>query len=278
MRCRALVLIGSLAMMSCTREISSVDVGSSTTTATTITNGVPPISVTTPLTSPGQSTIASPVSTATPTTTTTTTTTTTVPPIPTTTSCEQVVHIGDSTSTELFSADQVGRAENTLDARYLAVGVDAVYPDNDRDRAIVEVQDGGQANAYDVAVAVKENGYEGCWVLMIGTNDVAAVAAGSAVGYEARINKMLTLIGDDPVLWVDSVTLLASDLYSDAGMQAWNGVLYRLATDHPNLAVLRWSEVVKAGWFARDGIHYNTTGHTQRAAITAAALVQYFPG
>ncbi len=276
MRRRALVLIGSLVMMSCTREISSVDVGSSTTTstATTITtNGIPPTSVTVPLTSPSQGTIASPVST----TTTTTTTTTTLPPIPTTTSCEQVVHIGDSTSINLFSAEQVGGAENTLDARYLAVGVDAVYPDNDTARSIVEVKSGGQANAYDVAVAVKENGYEGCWVLMIGTNDAANVAAGSTVGYDDRINKMLTLIGDDPVLWVDAVTLLASDFYSNAAMMAWNEVLYRLAVDHPNVAVLRWSDVVKAGWFARDGIHYNTTGHTQRAAITAAALVQYFP-
>jgi hypothetical protein len=166
-----------------------------------------------------------------------------------------------------------------MEARYLAVGIDVVYPDDDGGRSIVETQNPSQINAYDVAAAVKSNGYEGCWVLMIGTNDAANVAAGSTIGFDERINTMLTLFGDDQVLWVDAVSLLANDpIYGSQVMKAWNEALYRLTADHPNIAVLHWSDLVKAGWFARDGLHYNQTGLAQRAAITAAAMVEYFPG
>ncbi len=61
-------------------------------------------------------------------------------------------------------------------------------------------------------------------------------------------------------------------------MQAWNDTLYRIADEHPNVRVLRWSEQVLPEWFDADGIHMRTEGRIWRAAITAAALAESFPG
>jgi hypothetical protein len=113
---------------------------------------------------------------------------------------------------------------------------------------------------------------------MIGTNDAANVAAGSNVGFEERINKMLYVFGDDPVLWVDAVTLRGDGAYSSTAMRRWNDVLEWIAAQHPNVAILRWSDIARPEWFADDGIHYRSDGRAWRAAVTARALVEHFPG
>ena len=50
----------------------------------------------------------------------------------------------------------------------------------------------GQPNANDVAVRWKSKGFRGCWVLALGTNEAADVAAGSSVGYDERIRIMMS--------------------------------------------------------------------------------------
>jgi hypothetical protein len=187
-----------------------------------------------------------------------------------------VVHIGDSTSVPLFEASSVGGAELTSAAQYQRVGVVDVYPDNDGARSMVERVD-GQANAIDVAQGVRDNGYDGCWVIMIGTNDAANIAAGSNVTAEARIRTMMEVIGTAPVLWVDAVTQRTDDAYRNASMVAWNQELYRVTAEYPNVRVFRWYDVVRPEWFRNDGIHYTVEGSAQRAALTAQALVTFFP-
>ena len=44
-------------------------------------------------------------------------------------------------------------------------------------------------------------------MVALGTNDAANVAVGSGYGYSERIDRMMEIIGDDPVLWVDVKTL-----------------------------------------------------------------------
>ena len=157
-----------------------------------------------------------------------------------------------------------------------AVGVVDVYPDNDGARSMVERVD-GQANAIDVAQGVRDNGYDGCWVIMIGTNDAANIAAGSNVTAEARIRAMMEVVGTAPVLWVDAVTQRTDDAYRNASMVAWNQELYRVTAEYPNVRVFRWYDVVRPEWFRNDGIHYTVEGSAQRAALTAQALVTFFP-
>ena len=164
-----------------------------------------------------------------------------------------------------------------MGARYRAVGVEQVIQDSNGGRSVVERIADWQTNAFEVAVAIKNSGFRGCWVLMIGTNDAANVRAGAAMGSQARIERLLYVIGEDPVLWVDTVTQGVSSAYRNESMRAWNDVLYRIEADHPNMAVLRWSERVRPEWFQTDGIHYTPEGRSWRAAITALALAESFP-
>lgn len=262
----------ALTVSACTEQISSTDATAApVTTATT----VPPTGPTSTL-PPGSTEPSTTTSTTTSTTSTTSTSTTTTTVVPTTTSCEKVVHIGDSTSVPLFDPAQVGGSDQTEQARYEAVGVKTVYPDNDGARSIMEKLP-GQQNAQDVATGVRNNGYQGCWVLMIGTNDAANIAAGSTIDAETRIRTMMQIIGDDPVLWVDTVTQRTEDAYRNASMLAWNEVLYDVTAEYPNAKVFRWYDVVEPDWFRNDGIHYTIEGAAQRAALTAQALVDNFP-
>jgi hypothetical protein len=198
-----------------------------------------------------------------------------VPPKPTT-SCDEVVHIGDSTSVPLFDPSSVGGDELTMDARYREAGVATVFPDNDGARAIIEHHD-GDPNALEVAQAVRANNYHGCWVLMIGTNDAANIAAGANVSAEARIRQMMDVIAGDPVLWVDTVSQRTDDAYRNASMLAWNQELYRVTAQYPNARVFRWYDVVLPQWFRNDGLHYTVEGSAQRARLTAASLIEQFP-
>ncbi len=267
----AALTLAALALGACSEQIQSAGGGAVTTTSSSSIAAVtvPPDSTLPP---PGSTTTTTTTSTS----TSTTTSTTTLPPVPTTTACEEVVHIGDSTSVPLFQASGVGGEEFTLGVKYQGVGVSTVYPDNDEARAIIE-QPRAEPNALQVAQGVRDHGYHGCWVLMIGTNDAANIANGATPGAEDRIRMMMNVIGDDPVLWVDTVTQRTEDAYRNASMLAWNDDLYRVVADYPNARVFRWYDVVQPEWFRNDGVHYTVEGSAQRAALTAQALVDQFP-
>ena len=51
-------------------------------------------------------------------------------------------------------------------------------------------------------------GYRGCWVIALGTNDTADVYVGSNVSLAALLNRMMSVIGNQPVLWVNVKSLL----------------------------------------------------------------------
>ena len=166
---------------------------------------------------------------------------------------------------------------NTMGERYRSIGVERWIEDNSGGRSIVERSSDWQTNALEVADAIRSSGFSGCWVVMIGTNDAANVAAGAAAGYEDRILRMLYVFGGDPVLWLDAATVRSGSSYANRHMEAWNEALYAVANDHPHVSVLPWSERVRPEWFVDDGIHMTTEGRIWRAAITAAGLVDAFP-
>ncbi len=79
----------------------------------------------------------------------------------------------------------------------------------------IEEQFEGEPNAQEVAEAWKLEGFKGCWVLALGTNEAANVFVGSAVGEMERIEIMMNTIGDEPVMWVNVRSLVeAGDPYS----------------------------------------------------------------
>lgn len=192
------------------------------------------------------------------------------------TSCAQVVHIGDSTSVGLVDPAYIAEPTLRIDAQYARVGVTDFRNEISGARSTVETLP-GQDNAYQVAAEQKESGYEGCWVLALGTTDAANLAVGGAYSAGERIDRMFEVIGDDPVLWVDVKTLVAEGAWANQHMEAWDEALTAAQARHPNLRVYRWSTVVRDDWFQGDGIHYTSAGYAARARLIADALAEAFP-
>jgi hypothetical protein len=142
--------------------------------------------------------------------------------------------------------------------------------------SIVETLDGAP-NAYQVAQSLVRQGYKGCWVIALGTNDTADVYVGSSVSLAARIQRMMSVIGDEPVLWVNVVSEASSGPYSEANMRLWNQALLEACPTYPNMRVLNWAALAQPGWFIADGLHYNSTGSAARAAAFANGLAEAFP-
>jgi peptidoglycan/LPS O-acetylase OafA/YrhL len=202
-----------------------------------------------------------------------------VPALPTPpprTSCTSVVHIGDSTSDGLISPDYEPNPANRIPARYADVGVKQSIMKIVGATSVVESLP-GTPNAYDMVRQVKQGGFHGCWVLALGTNDTADVYVGSNVGRLQRIEKMMSVIGNQPVMWVEVTSLLSSGPYSEQNMQLWNQALQQAQSHYPNMRIYNWPAVVQKSWFINDGIHYTTIGYAHRATAIANALAQAFP-
>jgi len=195
---------------------------------------------------------------------------------PARTSCRAVVHVGDSTSEGLISPDYLPDPRDRIGARYAQVGVTTFIPEISGARSIVETYE-GQPNAYTVAQQLIQQGYRGCWVLAMGTNDTADVAVGSTFSLPYRIREMMSLIGNQPVMWVNIKSLLDYGPYSEANMELWNRALLQACASYPDMRVYDWAAAAKDSWFISDGIHYTSAGYEARAYLIAQALAAAFP-
>ncbi len=204
------------------------------------------------------------------------TSTVTKPVVATKTSCKSVVYIGDSTSEGETSSDYIPDPRKQLPAQLADVGVTTTYPEISGARSIVETYE-GNPNAAEVAQAHVSDGFNGCWIIAMGTNDAADVAAGSNVGLKDRIKQMMSIIGHQPALWVDAVTLLQSGPYAESGMEQWNQDLLDVCARYPNMRIYDWSAVAKPKWFIPDGIHYYSPGYVARSHDIARGLLHAFP-
>lgn len=196
-------------------------------------------------------------------------------PPPMTTSCTDVIHLGDSTSVGLVSSSFLPDADDRLAARYKAVGITNFIPEISGARSMVETLH-GQPNATTVATRRRDAGYRGCWVLALGTNDPANVG-GDVAALTRRIDGMMKRAGTMPVLWSTSKTLVTRGPYKNENMEGWNRALRDACGRYPNMRVYDWAAEVKDGWFMADGIHPNSAGCKAKAAGFAAALASAFP-
>ena len=191
------------------------------------------------------------------------------------TSCKQVIHVGDSTSEGLVSIRKLSNLDHQIGARYRAVGVEHLVAEIEISRGMLEALKGSQS-ATEVARQRRLSGYDGCWIVAMGTNDPAAVG-GDLANLTARIEGMMKEIGSAPVLWTTTKTLLDKGPYQNANMQNWNAALLMVCARHPNMRVYDWAVEVQKQWFDADGIHFNRAGYRHRAARLARALAHAFP-
>jgi hypothetical protein len=190
--------------------------------------------------------------------------------------CRSVVHIGDSTSDGLESPEYLPDPRQRISAQYARVGATTTYMDVSGGRSIVERYD-GEPNGQEAAETWKPRNRNGCWVLALGTNEAADVAAGSNYNYRDRINIMMHTIGNAPVMWVAVKTLVQSGPYAEANMKAWDEALVKACNTYPNMRVDNWPADVKEKWYIADGIHFTSEGYMYRARQIADALLESFP-
>jgi peptidoglycan/LPS O-acetylase OafA/YrhL len=191
------------------------------------------------------------------------------------TSCTSVAHIGDSTSEGMVSASYLPR-HLRLAAQYENVGVQGVYTDITGARSVVEVLP-GTTNAQQAVRELIKQGFHGCWVLALGTNDTADVAVGSSAGLPERISDMMRVTQGEPVMWVNVVSLLKSGPYAEANMQKWDTALMQACARYPNMRVFNWAVLPQPSWFINDGIHYTSAGYAKRGQYIADGLAEAFP-
>ncbi|HEY4779966.1 MAG TPA: acyltransferase family protein [Solirubrobacterales bacterium] len=192
-------------------------------------------------------------------------------------SCKAVVHIGDSTSEGLTSPEYLPIESQRIEAQYADVGVEEAHMEISGARSIEE-QFEGEPNAREVAEAWKLEGFKGCWVLALGTNDAADVFVGSAVSDRERVEKMMTAIGDEPVMWVNVRSIVESgDPYAEENMKEWDKTLVEECARYPNMRIYNWARDVKDEWFIEDGIHFTSPGYAARSELIAHALAHAFP-
>jgi hypothetical protein len=195
----------------------------------------------------------------------------------TTSSCHAVVHIGDSTSEGLTSADYLPDPAQRIDAQYARVGATSFDPEISGARSVVERYK-NEPNADDVAKRLVGQGYQGCWVLALGTNEAADVAVGSSISLSDRVDRMMADVGNMPVMWVNVKSLVGSGPYAESHMADWDNALVNACAKYPNMRVFDWASVVNDSWFISDGIHFTTPGYAARSQLIADALAKAFPG
>ena len=192
-------------------------------------------------------------------------------------SCRAVVDIGDSTSEGLISTDYLPDPKQRIEARYDKVGATVQHYEISGARSIVETYE-GEPNAAQVVQDWKADGYRGCWVLALGTNDTADVYVGSHTSLLARIREMMALIGDQPVMWVNVKSLLGSGPYSEHNMELWNAALLQACRSYKNMRVFDWSAVARDLLVHRRRDPAATPGYAPRAAPDPTkALTTAFP-
>jgi peptidoglycan/LPS O-acetylase OafA/YrhL len=194
-----------------------------------------------------------------------------------TSSCNAVAYIGDSTSEGMVLASYLPKAGQRLGAQYARVGATEQYFEISGARSIVETLNTAQASGLDLVRQLNAEGFQGCWVIGLGTNDTANVYVGSAVNLRPRIDQMMRLMGDQPVMWVTVRSLLQSGPYSEENMQLWNNELEAACQRYPNMRVFDWASWTQDDWFIEDGTHYTSEGYRHRARLTANGLAHGFP-
>ena len=192
------------------------------------------------------------------------------------TSCQSVIHIGDSTSDGLISSNYLPDPSQRMPAQYARVGVRNSNMQITGGTSIVETLP-GTTDARTVARNLISGGYRGCWVLALGTNDTADVYVGSSVSLRTRIQEMMATIGNQPVMWVNVKSLVSSGPYSEQDMQSWDTALLQECARYPNMRIYDWASAVQDRWFIPDGIHYYSPGYAARAHLIADALADSFP-
>ena len=195
------------------------------------------------------------------------------------TRCTTVIHVGDSTSIGMFDDAYLSDPQRNAQVTYTSVGAHEVVADVTGARSTVESLE-GDPSIRDSVQRLLDQGYgaDACWIIGAGVNDAANHAVGGSGEEDWRVDQIMELLGDAPVLWPTAATNLNSGPYDNANMAPFNKALLAARDRYPNLIVYDWASDVRPEWFLPgDDVHYQTEGNEKRAEYFAKALTLAFP-
>ncbi|QTI67269.1 hypothetical protein [Gordonia polyisoprenivorans] len=114
-----------------------------------------------------------------------------------------------------------------------------------------------------------------CYVVALGTNDAAAVAAGASVNAAQRIEKVMAIANGRPVLWPTVKTTDAARShtgFAPEAMTAFDQALDAATAAYPNLTVFDWAAQASDSLFYPEGIHYTPDGTMEGVTKFAEAV------
>ncbi len=185
--------------------------------------------------------------------------------------CGSVAHIGDSLT---------AYTKPSLTAAYQAEGL-SVQINAYGGRAILERLPEDPETGRQAAASIRGTGFSGCWVVALGTNDTANVAAGANHTRGKSIDEMMKAI--DPtasarVMWVNTHSTKTSGYWSSANMELWNEALKEAQSRWTNLRIFDWATTASTGVAPySDGLHHTSAGYEVRNKTIANALLGFFP-
>ena len=133
---------------------------------------------------------------------------------------------------------------------------------------------------------IKATGFDGCWVMALGTNDTANTDYWVAAPDEQHawrvnlIRSMMIELDGAPVVWVNTHLTEPDIDYSAADAKAWNAALREVAFAYPNMMIFDWDAVAAdhPEWTKDDHVHDTPEGSTERARIVARAVTSMLRG
>ena len=195
------------------------------------------------------------------------------------TRCTTVIHVGDSTSIGMFDDAYLSDPQRNAQVTYKSVGAHDVVADVTGARSTVESLE-GDPSIRDSVQRLLDQGYgeDACWIIGAGVNDAANRAVGGSGEEDWRVDQIMELLGDAPVLWPTAATNRDSGAYDNANMAPFNEALLAARDRYPNLVVYDWASDVHQEWFLPgDDVHYQTEGNEKRAEYFSKALTLAFP-
>ena len=195
------------------------------------------------------------------------------------TRCTTVIHVGDSTSIGMFDDGYLSDPQRNAQVTYKNVGAHEVVADVTGARSTVESLE-GDPSIRDSVQRLLDQGYgeDACWIIGAGVNDAANRAVGGSGEEDWRVDQIMELLGDAPVLWPTAATNRDSGAYDNANMAPFNEALLAARDRYPNLVVYDWASDVHQEWFLPgDDVHYQTEGNEKRAEYFSKALTLAFP-
>ncbi|MDD7465585.1 MAG: acyltransferase family protein [Actinomycetaceae bacterium] len=198
------------------------------------------------------------------------------------TRCNEIIHVGDSTSLAMFTDDGVEDPADNATTAYKETGAQKVVNSSFGARATNQgYEDSPSGN--ESLQQIISNGIDpdACFVLALGTNDAANMNVEGQDRSAEHIEATMAIIGPNhPVLWITTIVNPAGSprWYDKAVMDSWNDALYAALEKYPNMWVYPWDKEVQPNWFIEgDGVHYNQTGSSQRSHRFAQAVINAWP-